>query len=754
TCHDRHPLGPQAVPPRGGGAAMTSAPLRAWADRQAATVGRTRSTSSSYVDRDFPVVATHRAAAGAVAWLGPDLIYAAATTTVARLDGASARPRWTTDLKHHLSRIERIEASPELIAVSGVSRDRSGRAAVILGSDKGQETQRIPLTVVSQWRPGHRQLLGVDQPVSPDGYTGSTCLHLVGGATMHRTASAAGRAVFSPDGSLIAAGMPGGVLIWAAPEWDRQEPLSIGSGRLVDGAAFSPDGRYLAAGPARGSRGRIALWEYDPPYWTKSSEFGVAVGLDSGEVVAWSPDSTALAFIGEHGQVEVWDAITTRRIRSIGERRPAHSPPGVWSIRWSPDGLRLAVGATAGRIHLHAVTPPPAPPPRLSPSALPFPAEFLARLAAAAADLGAAVPLNVLTNVLVMLQAPPRDAARGAQQLAELHWPPDAAIGIVALIAAHLSKQDEYRSPPEVPRADLARALVHVLTGWGREPAPGEADPEQLAATLNHVADRYLGLLEVLGPDAVKAEPALPVRLRGLPRLPPLTATHRALLDVRLATDEGGSRAEGSGLGAGRVGLSRRGSFSQLVTHQFALPPRLLRARLAQGELLYWTGRGQPAIDNRPLILVLDNTPAVHGPVGLTLRVIAHLLARQQIQAGRGCGLVPLAPPARAHTLRESADLLSIWTCGTVETPAPANAHREAVALGARLGSAVSGRPRTVLLTHPHLRFPELHDLVTVRVHYPGKPAAAVDRHGFMLPPDPDLATLRDALLGVLTQNP
>jgi WD40 repeat protein len=53
--------------------------------------------------------------------------------------------------------------------------------------------------------------------------------------------------------------------------------------------------------------------------------------------VAWSPVGTRLASGSRDGKVNVWDATTGRRLRTL----EGHTGE-VRSVAWSPDGTRLA----------------------------------------------------------------------------------------------------------------------------------------------------------------------------------------------------------------------------------------------------------------------------------------------------------------------------------------------------------------------------------------------------------------------------
>lgn len=64
--------------------------------------------------------------------------------------------------------------------------------------------------------------------------------------------------------------------------------------------------------------------------------------------IAWSPDSTRYATGDYHGDAKIWDVETGQLLQSF----PApdfnlSAPPLITSISWNPDGIRLAISASA-----------------------------------------------------------------------------------------------------------------------------------------------------------------------------------------------------------------------------------------------------------------------------------------------------------------------------------------------------------------------------------------------------------------------
>jgi WD40 repeat protein len=108
--------------------------------------------------------------------------------------------------------------------------------------------------------------------------------------------------VFSPDGSILAAGDSGWAHEFAVRLWDP------GSGELrqtleghsedVGGLAFTPDGRVLASGDWGGT---TRLWDAATGEQLQTLEQGQAV-----HGVAFRPDGARLATAGYDGLVWIW----------------------------------------------------------------------------------------------------------------------------------------------------------------------------------------------------------------------------------------------------------------------------------------------------------------------------------------------------------------------------------------------------------------------------------------------------------------
>lgn len=152
--------------------------------------------------------------------------------------------------------------------------------------------------------------------------------------TLHGHAAGVGKAVFSPDGSLVATTSDDGTArIWDAETGREVLNLTTDAGSGLRAIAFSPDGTIVATA---GMIGTAILW--DVKTGEKLNELNGHT--DWVTAIEFNPDGKLLATASEDRIVIIWDSATGKKIRII----PAHVS-SVLDIKFSPDGTRLA---TAG----------------------------------------------------------------------------------------------------------------------------------------------------------------------------------------------------------------------------------------------------------------------------------------------------------------------------------------------------------------------------------------------------------------------
>lgn len=104
---------------------------------------------------------------------------------------------------------------------------------------------------------------------------------------------------------------------------------TFGSEEFYDDVAFSPDGRSAVSSSISSSSSRI---------WNVQTGTSVATGFVSG-LIAWSPDSSRLAGIGEGGLV-IWDVARNHQFAQY--RLAKDTDEQLYQIAWSPNGQWLA----------------------------------------------------------------------------------------------------------------------------------------------------------------------------------------------------------------------------------------------------------------------------------------------------------------------------------------------------------------------------------------------------------------------------
>jgi len=130
----------------------------------------------------------------------------------------------------------------------------------------------------------------------------------------------------------------------------RQVGESEGYISKLESVAWSPDGTQVAAGDKYGSEVRIWLLVSDPAQAdNKMLDLAQVLNNKAFEIrVAWSPDGTQLAGVGNgghsDGKVLIWDPITGTALYEFNLPNP------IISVAWSPDGSKLALGDYDGSV--------------------------------------------------------------------------------------------------------------------------------------------------------------------------------------------------------------------------------------------------------------------------------------------------------------------------------------------------------------------------------------------------------------------
>jgi WD40 repeat protein len=343
----------------------------------------------------------------------------------------------------------------------------------------------------------------------------------------------------------------------------------------------------------------------------------------------------------------------------------------------------------------------------------------------ALAEAGIEPPLGLLADLVELTgggDGPGRLAVLrehpGIDQLRALRWPAASRVALAALLLADAPPDPRFEAP-QVSPGELYAALRQTLSQPVARPEPFTVPLAALRTASETVTAKTRALLEMLGAEAVAADPVLPLRMRqheeALPTLSPRALS--TLSDLpRQVTENIYAQAYSARSAAEVVGLHRHGSPDNLVRSQFALPDDIFTLRWASGDLLYRLFKGEPQPLIEAVTIVLDTTPPTFGPMEAVLRLSAHALAATLLKARLEPALVTLDQPRQADFIRKQIDLVRVWTTRTLQPPSLTPALATASAVG--IPAIVVLTTHHVARDHPLTAGPSLRLLTT---HAPGE---------------------------------
>lgn len=162
---------------------------------------------------------------------------------------------------------------------------------------------------------------------------------------------------FSGDGRILAAGLQDGVVSFRYVATGRKSRMSGYDGKVTH-TVWSANSRYLATAASGSSS--IVIWDFGGkgPEGTVPQQLGTHT--DRIEALAFQPTGNLMASAGRDSRLALWRPGPGYRPPKDGGPLPqaldVHVLPAAPAVlRWSPDGRRLAVAQTDGRIAFYDV---------------------------------------------------------------------------------------------------------------------------------------------------------------------------------------------------------------------------------------------------------------------------------------------------------------------------------------------------------------------------------------------------------------
>ncbi len=577
--------------------------------------------------------------------------------------------------------------------------------------------------------------------------------------------------------SLLASAGPGsGLRIW---EMDGSRRLQLRSDAgAADRATWHRtwDGRLLLA---TYTDEQVTVCAVDPGTGVaRPSARAQVPGRASIQALDWQalPDGrTILVGAAATGALNVFAVEPTGvALNLLGSFQCAGAPASVSSFLTRDARLLLAAGTRRSSQILSVVLDPAVPPANVSlvndavdAVALPGVGARQCSLAAVVA-LGAAglwLGLGVVDDVVSLTGAETFGSmdelhdgrfgavanSAGVALLRSLDWPAPARTGFAGLVARHLADVEAWTPPAGAPAARLLSALSRTPTAQSVS-FSGAVDVSGVLAAFESLDRKVVTLLGLLGPHAVAADPALPLRL--VDRVADLPVLPTKLL---MTLDAGTRRAEREiteSAGVERSASSlpvdvRHGRVDRLVpTHlalALSLDPDQQSVLEAGQQLLYRRYTVPSARPSRPVVVVLDTTAPTFGPIEAVLRTVAHMLTLMLWQRNAAPTLITLTHPAHAQEITSPEQLAGLWTSRTLSVPDPGPALATA---------AETGLPVIMLTTHYLAKAHQLaaaSGLRLVTTHNPGRRPRSLpsgNSYHFHLPPEP----MSHQVTGVVTE--
>jgi ATP-dependent Clp protease ATP-binding subunit ClpC len=524
---------------------------------------------------------------------------------------------------------------------------------------------------------------------------------------------------------------------------------------LIQGLAMSSDEQYFASGDMNGSldifeiKTGVQTGNFNPH---QSAIWGLRFSPDNKSILATYHDGTVLILDARTGEIKVrcreydsvsafdWSpdgsmfAVAARsaegRVRDArtGEELLRFAPKGCRHLCWAPNGGYIATGETDEYAALLKFWDVQSLLPKQSVatdeetndrSSL---SESHRKLTVGLSQLHRLhiyPPLSLLSDLMELtagrsvsgpLSQLITDPASKVPDMMALQWPAPARLGLVAILL-HNQPSVAWAPPSGCTPALLVESLTAALGGDPIDPTSPPPPIALLHEAEKQITDQLITLLSLLGPDAVAADPGLPLRLLPrLPDLPVLSKPQRRLLGLRVRTGSRRGRSVGNDPGADRaqvggVESGPRSDWKALLPSQLALPPAVLTYRHLRGELLFRVRDVAEPPRFRPVVLLLDVSPPTFGSVETVTRLAAFIAGRTLQQAGVEAMLVTTGGPRGegelVRELRQPADLVEVWMQRSLRVVHARRSLRLAAAVRDGMRGDGTQEPLVLLLTQP-----------------------------------------------------
>lgn len=159
---------------------------------------------------------------------------------------------------------------------------------------------------------------------------------------------------YSPEGRVLVAGLQDGVVSFRYVAQGKKSRMSGYDGKVTH-TAWSANGRYLASAASGAST--VVLWDFSGKGPEGSTPLQLGTHSDRIEALAFQPVGKLLATAGRDRRLALWQPGPHYRQKGdapLPQAMDVHLLEGMPALlRWSPDGRRLALLETDGRVSFY-----------------------------------------------------------------------------------------------------------------------------------------------------------------------------------------------------------------------------------------------------------------------------------------------------------------------------------------------------------------------------------------------------------------